>query len=152
MADLSPLGNGGRTVAVGWLERGHQHATGTVAPEVFAKLESLLIDPWQPAVTAGLHLCDLCTFKAEKSGTKNLFVPGDRRVYVAPELILHYVNAHQYEPPKEFCAAVMTCPPMRSAEYRRALLAAGGPDFLNSASTVGAAEPAVAAAGASPRR
>jgi hypothetical protein len=103
---------------------------GEVSAEVYMKLEELLVDPWQPAVSAGLHPCDLCVYRPEKQGTKNLFVPGDQRVYVAPELILHYVNAHGYRPPQEFCEAAIACPAMRSAEYRRALISAGGPGFL----------------------
>jgi hypothetical protein len=84
-------------------------------------------------VTAGFHRCDLCLYTSEKAGTKNLFVSGEQRVYVAPELILHYMNAHHYRPPEEFCAAVTVCPPMGTPEYRRALLAAGGPAVLRHA-------------------
>lgn len=131
--DLSPLGTNARFVAVGWLARGDQHPTGPVAPGVFAKLEALLTEPWQPAVAGGSHPCDLCVFRAEKWGVNNVFVPGDGRVYVAPELILHYMNAHQYQPPPEFCEAVLSCPSMRSVAYRRALLRAGGPDFVKQA-------------------
>jgi hypothetical protein len=134
--DLSPYGGSPRIVAVGWLERGHEYATGEVPKPVYEKLEALLIDPWQPAAAAGAHPCDLCAFVAEKSGTKNLFVPSDGRVYVAPELIVHYVNAHRYRPPDEFCKAVIACPPMGSSEYRRALLSSGGPGFLASSSAL----------------
>jgi hypothetical protein len=131
--DLSPYGDSARVVAVGWLERGHEHSVGEVPSEVYAKLKALLVDPWQPWVVAGPHLCDLCLYSPEKGGSKNLFVPGDERVYVAPELILHYMNAHRYRPPDEFCRAVAQCPPTRSSEYRRALLSAGGPGFLRAA-------------------
>jgi hypothetical protein len=40
------------------------------------------------------------------------------------------MNAHHYRPPEAFCRAVLACPPMRTMAYRRALLAAGGPGFL----------------------
>ena len=123
-------------MAVGWLERGHEHPVGEVPSEVYEKLEALLADPWQPAIAVGVHPCDLCVYSPENAGNKNLFVPGEERVYVAPELILHYMNAHRYRPPDEFCQAVMKCPPMRSPDYRRALLSAGGPGFLRA---VGAA-------------
>ena len=128
--DLSPYGDSDRIVAVGWLDRGHEYPVGEVPPEVYAQLEALLVDPWQPAVVAGFHPCDLCVYSPEKCGTKNVFVPGKERVYVAPELILHYMNAHKYRPPDEFCQSVAACPPMRSAEYRRALMSAAGPGFL----------------------
>jgi hypothetical protein len=117
--DLSPYGESDRCVAVGWLERGHDHIAGKVPPEVFAKLESLLVDPWQAATAAGFHACDLCVYSPERRGANNLFVPGASRVYVAPELILHYMNAHGCRPPGEFCQAVLVCPPMRSTEDGR---------------------------------
>ncbi len=126
--DLEPYGDAPNIVAVGWLERRHAFPTGfgVIAVEVFAKLAALLTDPWQPAVAAGWHACDLCLYKPEAMGAKNVFVPGDGKVFVAPELILHYMNAHRYTPPDEFCRAVVACPPMRSQPYRKALLAAGG--------------------------
>ena len=128
--DLSPYGASARVVAIGWLENGHDYPLGAVSLDVFTKLEALLVDPWQPAFAVGSHPCDLCAYSPEKRGTKNVFVPGAERVYVAPELILHYMNVHGYRPPDEFCRAVAACPPMRSPEYRRALMAAAGPGFL----------------------
>ncbi len=47
-------------------------------------------------------------------------------LYVAPSLILHYIDAHGYAPPDQFQRAVMECPPMKSMPYLRALLANGG--------------------------
>jgi hypothetical protein len=150
--DLTPYAEAPNCVAIGWLARGHEYPAGDNASDVFSKLVLLLEDPWQPAVSAGVHPCDLCLYRSEVAGTKNVFVPGEGRVYVAPELILHYMNAHRYQPPAEFCQAVLACPPMRSAEYRRALLAAGGSGFLRGVAHVAAAEPAVAADSASRRR
>src|SRR5579872_2786455 len=85
--DLSPCGDSDRCVAVGWLERGHDHLSGQVPLDLFAKLESLLVDPWQPAVVGGAHGCDLCLYRSEKQGANNVFVPGDGCVYVAPEFV-----------------------------------------------------------------
>ena len=58
-------------------------------------------------------------------GAANLFVPADRFLYVAPSLILHYVDSHAYAPPKEFQDAVLECPEMRSMAYLKAVLANG---------------------------
>ena len=38
-------------------------------------------------------------------------------MYVAPQLIVHYIDAHDYRPPGVFCAAVEACPPLGSAAY-----------------------------------
>jgi hypothetical protein len=53
------------------------------------------------------------------------FIPSNDVVYVCPELILHYINAHGYSPPREFCEAVLACPDIRTMEYKKRLLAAG---------------------------
>ena len=153
ISDLSPYSDAATIVAVGWLARGHEYPLGVAEPEVYAKLQSLLTDPWQPTAAAGLHRCDLCLYAAEKAGSRNVFVPGKSIVYVAPELITHYMNVHGYLPPREFCEAVINCPPMGSAEYRRALLSAGGSGFLASAgATLGCVEGAEQQRGADAQR
>jgi hypothetical protein len=50
-------------------------------------------------------------------GSANVFVPGEACVYVAPSLILHYIDTHAYAPPDVFWEAVRACPPMRSMAY-----------------------------------
>ena len=37
-------------------------------------------------LAVGAHQCDLCVFAAERSGTEKVIIPGEGRVYVAPEL------------------------------------------------------------------
>lgn len=112
--------------AVGWLERGHPFATGRVAAEVYARLVELLKEPWQPGIFMGFHRCDLCLYEGP-TGQRNLFVPAGGFAFVAPELIAHYMNAHGYRPPDEFCEAILACPEMRSVAYLKALLAVARP-------------------------
>ncbi len=112
--------------AVGWLERGRDYRTGEISAEVYSRLMELLRGPMQPVAIAGPHSCDLCRFSPEAHGAANLFVPGDGVLYVCPELITHYINAHGYAPPDEFCTAVMACPDTRSMDYKRLLLKNGG--------------------------
>jgi hypothetical protein len=119
--------------AVGWLERGQPYPVGRVEPGVFDRLAELARDPWQPATAAGPHPCDLCLYRAEAWGTANLFVPGDGVLYVCPELVIHYMNAHGYAPPPEFCRAVLACPTMRSVEYLKRVLESGGRPLVRSA-------------------
>jgi hypothetical protein len=59
------------------------------------------------------------------TGINNIFVPGDRVVYAAPSLILHYIVEHEYLPPLAFQRAVESCPAMGSRAYYDALRAAG---------------------------
>jgi hypothetical protein len=112
--------------AVGWLEKGRAYAIERVQPAVYTRLVELLKDPWQPGSFAGLHICDICLYEGAP-GTRNLFVPCGAHVFVCPELVVHYMNAHGYRPPEEFCTAVLACPPMRSVPYLKALLAAARP-------------------------
>jgi hypothetical protein len=61
-------------------------------------------------------------------GANNLYVPGEGCVYVAPSMIVHYIDVHRYEPPAAFWEAVMKCPEMSSETYRQALIVNGPPN------------------------
>src|ERR1041384_2740196 len=130
-ADLSPCLYFGdefadMLVAVGWLEQGRPFETGRVEPDVYSKLVELFKQPWEPGTFMGPHGCDLCLYESTL-GSRNLFVPTADRAFVCPELITHYMNAHSYRPPDEFCQAVLRCPEMRSKAYLKALLTVARP-------------------------
>lgn len=76
-----------------------------------------------------MHDCEFCLYDPPM-GYKNLFIPAVGVIYVCPELIAHYMNAHHYQPPEEFCQAVLNCPEMRSNSYSRAILANGGRELV----------------------
>lgn len=133
-ADSCPCDYFGQEVAqglraIGWLDKTHEYCRGDVSTEFMIQLVSLLLDPWQPAIFAGRHNCELCRFSGGPPsypllsgtqvplGSSNLFVPGDGFLYVAPSTVIHYMDAHEYSPPAEFQRAVMNCPPMRSIRY-----------------------------------
>jgi len=117
-------------VAVGWLERGTPFPTGAADIRVYRRLQELALDPFQLFVAGGSHGCTLCQFEPEKAGGANLFIPGAGFLFVAPELIVHYMNAHAYLPPNAFGQAVLSCPDMRSMEYKRLFLANGGREIM----------------------
>lgn len=119
--------------AIGWLERGRDYPSGSISKTVYDRLAELLSDPFQPVVVMGPHECDLCQFPGQHMGQTNLFIPGDGFIYVCPELILHYVEAHWYIPPEAFCSSVLNCPPTRSLAYKKLLLANGGRALLGQA-------------------
>ena len=128
--DLSPCGYFGVEatdclLAVGWLDRDHSFPIGEVDVAVLDRLQELAKDPWTPIAFAGAQGCELCRYYPEASGITNLFIPGNGFLYVCPELICHYMNAHGYLPPAEFCDAVLACPDMRTMEYRKLILANG---------------------------
>ncbi|MGE6760912.1 hypothetical protein ACQKGO_23030 [Corallococcus interemptor] len=125
------------SLAVGWLERGHAYPRGTVDEAFFAALFRLCVNPWRPPfVTAGFHRCTLCQFTGLNAaisykgahvslGTENVLIPGETKVFIAPTMILHYIDAHEYVPPREFQEAVLRCPEMRSMAYLKAIKALG---------------------------
>jgi hypothetical protein len=115
--------------AVGWLSADQDFMTGKSSQNFFDRLQELVECAWQPFHAMGGHSCELCQFLEHEqtpSGNKNLFIPFDGAVLVAPELILHYINAHHYAPPQIFIEAVMHCPAMRSMDYKKAILKNGG--------------------------
>lgn len=137
-----------KLVAVGWLEPGHEFVTGDPSKEFVNKLAGLLVNPWEPAFAMGRHACGFCRFsggpptiqigdfpgrKEVRIGAANLWLPADNFLFVAPSMILHYIDAHGYLPPAEFQAAVMACPEMRSTDYLKALVKNGPADLVGKA-------------------
>jgi hypothetical protein len=122
--------------AVGWLENKKPFETGAIPRDVFFKLVEFKKNPWSFIAFCGYHECDLCQFQFESespSGINNLFIPHKEKIYVCPELITHYINAHSYLPPREFVEAVYLCPPMRSMEYLKKMLENGGRSLVKTA-------------------
>ena len=112
-------------LAIGWIRRDTPFPTGSTPAPVTQKLADLCKNPWAPAASAGYHLCEVCQYDGPPMKGE-VYVPGRSCIYVAPTGILHYIAAHWYAPPAEFVQAVVDCPPMRSMEYKRALLQNGG--------------------------
>jgi len=113
-------------LAVGWLAWPFPFKRGDVSPEFVARLRSLVEDVPAGWGFRGLHGCSLCPSQDVLShgipgSQKNIFVPGQGAVYIAPGGIVHYVEAHSYLPPPEFTEAVLRCSDFESAEYRQAI-------------------------------
>jgi hypothetical protein len=119
-----------KLIAVGWLDKEHSYATGVVSEDFIEKLIGFLVEPWAPGYLMGYEECPYCILPSNKLtyhatsidiGALNLFVPGERFLYVMPSLAAHYILAHGYTPPPQFQQAVLRCPPMRSQEYFEAV-------------------------------
>lgn len=110
-------------VAVGWLDAPHEFTTGDTPDGLVDRLGTLIRDAWNPFYFLGYHTCTLCpeeepwSLNGKPLGCANLWLPGDKVIYVAPSLIIHYVHNHSYLPPREFLDAVERCPEMGSGEY-----------------------------------
>lgn len=124
--------------AVGWLGTNLPFDTGEVSRSFFLKLCRLVQDAFEPTSCLGGQNCELCQFSGGPSiarvddyefnafSVRNVWVPAGDRLLVAPEGILHYIDAHHYRPPDVFIDSVQACPDMGTPDYRRAFLAAGG--------------------------
>ena len=112
--DLSPYAYAGPipgAVNVGWLDREHYFPKGSVPDGVLRKLKDLA---FTPAVRhRGYHHCEFCGpfaglrwSKSERKGSTVIVVCSKDKIYAAPKLIIHYIEAHSYLPPTEFLQAV----------------------------------------------
>jgi len=109
--------------AIGWLEHGQPFPQGAPHPDFVTALKRHVDDAgrWLPLVTFGAHFCDLGP--CENAGSAQyVVIPAPSCFYVAPELITHYVERHQYAPPDEFVTAVLACPEQSSSAYVDLLL------------------------------
>jgi len=97
--------NQSETVNIGWLERWHLFPKGETSEEFRLKLERL--SRRRVNQTRGLHFCQFCRGREKPAGSAEIRVKGTSRIYAAPELVHHYVEAHGYKPPDEFIQAVL---------------------------------------------
>ena len=112
-----------RLTAVGWLEPWEPAAGGPTEEAVVRALKRLARRPWTPFHFRGVHACGYCVEDRDGFGRPqrgentdyphdqlNLWIPapGGRRptIYVAPRLIVHYIECHAYQPPAAFCVAI----------------------------------------------
>jgi hypothetical protein len=120
------IDDGEHVRAIGWLSADQPFTTGDV-PAAFASRLRLLCEQWGAGISqlwwvvaAGDHTCELCG-QFESSG--NIGVPAGPLLFVAPEMVSHYVDTHGYRPPDAFVAAVLACPLPGSEEYGQAVAA-----------------------------
>ena len=107
---------------VGWLDKSQfymqEDFDNTIKKKLLWSIFNYCANPVN--LTIGHHTCNLCpneygrilnVQKKEKDinlGNGEIFVKGiNNLVYVAPTLIYHYVEIHNYKPPEEFINAVL---------------------------------------------
>ena len=118
-----------KLIAVGWLNLNHPYAKGTVSQdfvrclELFCSNALLRIFGARPCTLCGNNEIVRVRLSSGKDvrlyGTYELRVPsisGDR-IYAFPDIILHYVLAHNYKPPQEFIDSVLCAPLPGTPEY-----------------------------------
>jgi hypothetical protein len=107
--------------AIGWLHPDHDYSKGALSAEVlsrvkeFASLSGASAEALYFGAYGGYHACEFC---GRAHGIGNFGVPSGDLLFVAPEMIVHYIEAHCYRPPPEFQDAVLGSPLPDSEEYQ----------------------------------
>src|SRR5262245_55142707 len=96
--------------AIGWLHPSHPYTKGEVLAEFLSRLKELTARGGDSAealyfgALGGFHTCEFC---GQAHGIGNFGVPSGDLLFVAPEMIVHYIEEHGYIPPAEFVEAVL---------------------------------------------
>lgn len=123
MAWESMVAEGEHVRAVGWLGSNQSYTRGSASPEFVTRLREFvrLADESARALyfgaSAGFHTCEFCN---QVRDSRNFGVPAGTVLFVAPAMIGHYVEHHEYAPPAEFIAAVVASPLPGTPEYQAA--------------------------------
>lgn len=103
-------------INIGWLHSKYTFHRRKSDEPFLDKLFNLCLFPVEK--TRGYHVCPFCKssfgLEVERNGQKVILGSAEIRVrglegkvYAAPNLIYHYVEAHEYSPPEEFIDAVL---------------------------------------------
>ena len=125
--DLSPWGqcpydaHDAPFKSIGWLSKDNPFQTGELIPEVLAALRTFTKEAVSFWIACGHHRCEFCPpagpWTLANVSNREILVPARGVIYVAPVLILHYIEAHRYIPPDEFIDALMACPRQLTDEW-----------------------------------
>lgn len=108
---------GRKLLNIGWLDNRNPFHKGKIDEFFLDKLFNICLKRIKR--TRGYHPCPFCKsgfgLKAERNGQTIILGSAEIRVkglngkiYAAPNLIYHYVEAHNYSPPEEFINAVLS--------------------------------------------
>ncbi|WP_456106203.1 DUF7919 family protein [Pyxidicoccus xibeiensis] len=117
MSEQCQVGAGPGVRSVGWLDVAHEFPTGSVAPEYIEALKRHVRTAWAPVALAGPHFCQFCPKGVRTGAARNVWIPSAEHLFIAPEMVVHYITAHGYCPPAPFLDAVLACPDQGSPQY-----------------------------------
>jgi hypothetical protein len=115
------VATGDHVRAVGWLHPDHPFPKGEVQAEFLTRLKEFAARSDDSAKAlyfgafGGFHTCEFCE---RAHGIGNFGVPCGDLLFVAPEMVVHYVEEHGYRPPAEFVAAMFRSPLPDTEEYQ----------------------------------
>jgi hypothetical protein len=109
-------------LTVGWLDASKPYTAGKVIDEFRAKLARVMSLTGNTCVhvnrVRGVHPCNLCEARSfGEVDPKGVMHVGSSEVWIpkqgggffaAPSMLIHYVEEHQYVPPRDFVDALMS--------------------------------------------
>ena len=101
----------------GWLQNGQLFPIGEVPEGFLEKLKKYNEKPFIVHQTRGWHGCDFCENENMAGSHEIRVVSIKGKVFACPELIIHYIESHNYLPSDEFIKSVCEGPPPGSEEY-----------------------------------
>ena len=103
-----------KIVNVGWLDIKNDFPTGNLDIDVLNTLKKLSEKPKN--ICRGFHECDICISPNTETEFKEIFIreKGNGEIhitdiettYIAPVMIVHFIEKHNYLPPIEFINAI----------------------------------------------
>jgi hypothetical protein len=117
----SMVASGEHIRAIGWLHPQHEFPKCNASAEFLSRLKEFTARSSASAqalyfgASGGFHMCEFCD---KAHGINNFGVPFGNILYVAPEMIVHYIEVHGYLPPAEFIAAVLRSPLPDTEDYQ----------------------------------
>jgi len=105
--------------AIGWLSPAQEFPTGPSPANFIIRLQELCAARYEHGFdfpeAGGTHTCEFCHAYTSRGV---LGVPDGNVLFVAPEMVYHYVAIHHYRPPQSFVDAVLKCPEKGSTALR----------------------------------
>ena len=106
----------GRSLNIGWLDALHPFQIGRLSASLLDKLKGL----YRTSInqTRGFHLCPFCDATnyvfptievagtSRRLGSAEILLSDGSTNYLAPDLLIHYIECHSYQPPIEFMHAL----------------------------------------------
>jgi len=106
---------------VGFIYPGANYPKGIVPDGFLEKLRLFLTEDSAVSPNAIPRMCPICKQKVEVNGRRlgqaELRILGAEDIFACPDMLYHYVEVHDYEPPQTFIDAVLTGDP-EAPEYR----------------------------------
>jgi hypothetical protein len=120
-ATTTMIARGEAVRAIGWLSAEHEYPRGKVRASALRDLRALCdiqrrSGGYLPERVdfMGVHGCEFCPGHYDNG---ELVVPWKDVFFIAPYMVVHYIEAHGYLPPSEFLKAVELCPSPGTPEY-----------------------------------